>query len=116
MAIYFVKESQFPLPFFLIMADNICCVVIADNFEISVIRGKPAIKNFYNLNFPRSHKDVFWGFLSPISTIAVDFNLHDASCQYEATETSCFRMHRNARIYDKTEQTKIVEIPELIAI
>ena len=25
-------------------------------------------------------------------------------------------MHRKARIYDKTEQTKIVEIPELIAI
>jgi hypothetical protein len=37
-------------------------------------------------------------------------------CQYDALETSCFRIRRKARIYDKTEKTKIVEIPELIAI
>ena len=160
------------MPFFLIMADNIYCVIIAENLEVPVIRGKPAIKNFSNLNFSRSHGDIFWGFLSPISTIAIYFNLHNTprplkntpfrslrlSAQFlcqaqivileilniflrlklspslnlnkighfskvslhdyqcEPLTPSCFTIHRKARIYDKTEQTKIVEIPQLIAI
>ena len=89
---------------------------MADNFEVPVIRRQPAIKNFSNLNFPRSQQEVFGGLLSPISTIAVHVNLHEGLCQYEAESTSCFRMHRKARIYDKTEHIKMIEIPELMAI
>jgi PAS domain-containing protein len=58
------------------MANDINGAIITKKLKIPVIGGKPPVKNFYHLNGVVADPDGTRCFLSPISSITIDFYVH----------------------------------------
>jgi len=59
------------------MANDIGCLIIAQEFKIAMIRGQPAIQYLNGLNFIVDQSDETGRFLTPVAGITVDAYLHD---------------------------------------
>ena len=58
------------------MANDIGCLIIAQDFKIAMIRGQPAIQYLNDLNFIVGQFDEARCFFTPISGITVYLYLH----------------------------------------
>jgi hypothetical protein len=74
---YCPVKHQFPLPFHCIVANDIRCVIIANNLKIAMIRGQPPIQHFYHLDFIGGHPDAARGFFAAVSGVALYLNSHE---------------------------------------
>jgi hypothetical protein len=59
------------------MSDDIGCVITAHNFKVAMIRGYPAIHDFFDFDFMGGHDDTTGCFLSPVAGITFYLEVHE---------------------------------------
>ena len=69
-------KHEFPSSGYTIMANDIGCLIIAQEFEIAMIRGQPAIQYLNDLNFIVGQFDETGRFLTPVAGITIYLYLH----------------------------------------
>jgi hypothetical protein len=58
------------------MADDIKAAVITDNFEISMIRGQPAVLDRDGIDLVCTHDQSLWRFFTPVASVTVNPDIH----------------------------------------
>ena len=58
------------------MPDDVQATVVTDKLEISMVRGQPTIPDRDDTNSPRTHYQASRRFLTPVSGVAVDPDIH----------------------------------------
>ena len=77
-----LETTQLPLVQAGIVSNDVQAAVVTDELEISMVRGQPSIRDCDDTNSPRTHDQASRRFLTPVSGVAVNPDLH-LSARYD---------------------------------